>query len=137
MGSLIHLSHLLVIRIGLKITSNLLIEQKANDRHDLIVRVFRMKLKELLSDILKKHAFGRPLAHVYTAESKECGLPHAHTLLIFADEHKQRNPSEYDKTVSAELSDTEHNPIVFGIVRGCMINDPCGLLKNSTPHNIH
>ena len=44
----------------------LLIDQKASDRPDLTVRVFRIKLGELLSDILEKHIFGRPLAHVYT-----------------------------------------------------------------------
>ena len=49
--------------------SSLLSDQKTSDRPDLIVRVFRMKLWELLSDILKKHVFGRPLAHVYTIES--------------------------------------------------------------------
>ena len=37
-----------------EITSSLLIDQKASDRPGLIVRVFRMKLRELHSDILKK-----------------------------------------------------------------------------------
>ena len=49
-----------------EITSSLLINQKASDRPHLVVRVFRMKLRELLSDILKIHIFGRPLAHVCT-----------------------------------------------------------------------
>ena len=45
----------------------LLLDQKASDRPDLIVRVFRLKLKELLSDLIKR-VFGKPLAHVYTIE---------------------------------------------------------------------
>ena len=36
-----------------EITCSLLLNQKATDRPDLIVRVFRQKLRELLNDILK------------------------------------------------------------------------------------
>ena len=51
-----------------EITSALLLDQKASDRPDLIVRVFRLKLKELLSDPIKRQVFGKPLAHVYTID---------------------------------------------------------------------
>ena len=37
-----------------EITSALILNQKAADRPDLIVRVFRMKLRELITDICKK-----------------------------------------------------------------------------------
>ena len=40
--------------------------KSVTDRPDLIVRVFRMKLKEFLNDICNKHVLGKPLAHVYT-----------------------------------------------------------------------
>ena len=40
-----------------EITSGLLLNQKASDRPDLIVRVFRLKLRELLSDITKNNIF--------------------------------------------------------------------------------
>ena len=40
-----------------------LLEQKATDRPDLIVRVFKLKLRELLNDNLKRHVQGKPLAH--------------------------------------------------------------------------
>ena len=116
-----------------EITSSLLIDQKASDRPDLIVRVFRMKLRELLSDILKKHIFGRSLAHFYTIKFQKRGLPHAHILVILDDECKPSDPSDYDKIVSAELLDPEENPILFGVIRRSMIHGPCGLLKSSAP----
>ena len=72
------------------ITSNLLPNQKVTDRPDLVVRVFKLKLRELLNDILKRHILGRPLAHVYTIEFQKRGLPHAHMLIILADECKPR-----------------------------------------------
>ena len=40
--------------LWVEIMSSLLNKQKASDRPDLIVRVFRLKLRELLNDILKK-----------------------------------------------------------------------------------
>ena len=71
-----------------EITSALLLDQKLSDRLDLIVRVFRLKLKELLSDLIKRQVLGKPLAHEYTIEFQKRGLPHAHILLILADEDK-------------------------------------------------
>ena len=58
-----------------EITNSFLIDQKANDRPDLTVRVFRMKLRDLLSDFLKKHILGRPVAHVYTIEFRSVVYP--------------------------------------------------------------
>ena len=73
------------------ISSNLSPNQKVTDRPDLVVRVFKLKLRELLNDILKRHILGRPLAHVYTIEFQKRGLSHAHMLIILADECKPRN----------------------------------------------
>ena len=64
------------------ITSNLLPNQKVTDRPDLVVRVFKLKLRELLNDILKRHILGKPLARVYAIEFQKRGLPHAHMLIV-------------------------------------------------------
>ena len=94
------------------ITSNLLPNQKVTDRPDLVVRLFKLKLRELLDDMLKKHILGRPLAHVYTIEFLKRGLPHAHMLIILADECKPRRPSDYDRIVCAEIPDTTLDSIL-------------------------
>ena len=59
-------------------TSALLLDQKASDRPDLIVRVFRLKLRESLRDLINCHVLGRPLGYVYTIEFQKRSLPHAH-----------------------------------------------------------
>ena len=41
-----------------EITDNLLPGQQPADRPDLVAKVFKMKLKELMTDILKHHIFG-------------------------------------------------------------------------------
>ena len=46
----------------------LLPHQSANDRPDIVSRVFNLKLKELLHDLLQRNAFGQIIAYVYTIE---------------------------------------------------------------------
>ena len=58
--------HLHVILNGKKSLLLLCQIRKATDRPDLFVRVFKMKLRELLDDICTHHVLGRPLAHVDT-----------------------------------------------------------------------
>ncbi|GBL86124.1 hypothetical protein AVEN_89154-1 [Araneus ventricosus] len=45
--------------------------QRPEDRHDIIVRVFNMKLKELLEDICKHGIFGTVLAYIYVIEYRK------------------------------------------------------------------
>ena len=89
----------------------LLFNQKATDRPDLIVRVFRLKLRELLKDICNNHVLGKPLAHVYTIEFQKRGLQHAHILVILESQNKPKDPSEYDKIVCRN-SRSSFNPKV-------------------------
>jgi len=51
-----------------EITNALLPRQTAQDRPDLVARVFQLKLQALLTLINKKNMFDRPVAHVYVAE---------------------------------------------------------------------
>ena len=101
--------------------------------HSGTVRHSTVKLKELLSDLIKRQVFGKPLAYVYTIEFQKRGLPHAHILLILADEDKPRDPSQYDTIVSAEIPDRLDNPRLYNIVKRCMIHGPCGLAKKIAP----
>ena len=105
-----------------EISSALILNQKATDRPDLIVRVFRMKLRELLTDICKNHVLGSPLAHVYTIEFQKLGLPHVHILIILAEHDKPRTPADYDNIVSAEIPDPDLKPRLYSIVKRCIVH---------------
>ena len=54
----------------LYITFTCNLNQKTSDRAYLIVRVFRMKLRELLEVIMTKHVLGKPLEHVIPLNSR-------------------------------------------------------------------
>lgn len=86
-----------------EITENLLPGEKALERPDLIARVFNMKLKALMHDILKKKVLGYAPAHVYTIEFQKRGLPHAHILIILTPEDRFKSIAEVDAAVSAEI----------------------------------
>src|ERR1700689_4332657 len=67
-----------------EITENLAPGQMAQNRLDLVARVFHLKLSALLEDILTNAILGRVVAHIYVIEFQKWGLPHAHILIIFA-----------------------------------------------------
>jgi len=52
------------------------------DRPNLVTRVFKIKLKELINDIHKKHIMGHTIMGIYVIECQKCGLSHAHNLKI-------------------------------------------------------
>ena len=116
-----------------EIQRNLLKGQKAQDRPDIVTRVFRMKLKSLISDIKDRHVFGKTIAHLFVIEFQKRGLPHAHILLIMADDAKPRRAADFDRIVSAEIPDPELHPDLYHTVTKCMIHGPCGPLAKNAP----
>lgn len=72
--------------------------QQPNDRPDIIVRVFHMKLQELLQDISSGVVFGPVNAILYSIEFQKRGLPHVHILVWLANTNrsdKYRNDRSY------------------------------------------
>ena len=67
-----------------EITNELFSNQSAQDRPDLIARVFNMKLKAILKDILKEGIFGKVVAYLHTIKFQKYGFPHAHVLITLA-----------------------------------------------------
>jgi hypothetical protein len=105
----------------------------ANDRPDLVTRVFVGKLQHLLDELLKKGIFGEVVANIHVIEWHKRGLPHAHILLILHFDHKPRGPDEYDRMVSAELPDKDAHPTLFEVVTSCMLHGPYGTINPHCP----
>ncbi|CAF1074549.1 unnamed protein product, partial [Brachionus calyciflorus] len=107
--------------------------QKPNDRPDIVVRVFRIKLKELIDDIKDKEIFGKIDAYFYVIEFQKRGLPHAHILVILSSEFKIRTAADIDKIVKAEIPDKLQYPQAHKTVINSMIHGPCGDLNPRSP----
>jgi hypothetical protein len=81
--------------------------QQPQDRPDLVTRVFKIKLKELISHIHKNHILGRMIVGIYVVEFQKCGLPHAHIVIFFTEDWKPHTLKDVDRMISAELSNSE------------------------------
>ncbi|GBN22120.1 hypothetical protein AVEN_26077-1 [Araneus ventricosus] len=98
--------------------------QRPEDRADIVVCVFKMKLTELLDEIIKRNLFGRVISYIYVIEFQRRGLPHAHIPLTLDTYSKIRTKDDIDKYVSADLPDPIADPLLFQIITRCMIHGP-------------
>ena len=116
-----------------EITANLPPGFSASDRPDIVARVFNLKLKALLDDLLQKHVLGIPVAEVYTIEFQKRGLPHAHILLILNNDDKIRDVEFLDNIICAEIPDRNVDPDLYNVVTTNMMHGPCGVTHPNSP----
>ena len=113
-----------------EITRELLPGQKPTDRPDLITRVFRLKCKELLTDIKQRNIFGLCVADVYIIEYQKRGLPHMHLLVFLSPEFRNLllDPAIIDRIICAELPtpDTDPDGHLTAVVESALMHGPCG-----------
>ena len=96
----------------------------ANDRPDIVARVFRQQVKHLMKLITEHGYYGRRVAHMYVIEFQKRGLPHIHLLLILDQQHRIL-PHEVDEIVSAEVPPVSQ-PVRREKVTTKMVHGPCG-----------
>ncbi|XP_071925512.1 uncharacterized protein [Coffea arabica] len=116
-----------------EIQENLKYGESAQERLDLVSRVFKAKFELLKAEILKKKIFGEVAACVHVIEFQKRGLPHAYILLILKPEYKLLSPEAYDRIVSAEIPDPNKQKYLYSLVVRHMMHGPCGPLK---PDNV-
>ncbi|XP_021728384.1 uncharacterized protein LOC110695463 [Chenopodium quinoa] len=106
--------------------------ETAQDRPDLVARIFRAKFLLLKKEILGKQIFGEVAALVYVIEFQKRGLPHAHFLIILKSDWKMKCPADYDKYVCAEIPPVS-NSNLRRTVLAHMMHGPCGVLNPECP----
>ncbi|XP_066341099.1 uncharacterized protein [Miscanthus floridulus] len=108
-----------------EIMEELLPGQIAQDRPDVVTRVYRARLLNLHDDLIKKGVLGKVAAYAHVTEFQKRGLPHEHFLLIMEPNTKLRSPDDYDKFISAELPDPVKYPVLHKLVCKHMMHGPC------------
>ncbi|POW03398.1 hypothetical protein PSTT_11101 [Puccinia striiformis] len=99
--------------------------QIPSDRPDLVTRLFRLKLENMVEDVIKRDRLGEVAAWVYTIEFQKRGLPHAHFVVFLKPGSVPRTPEAIDCLVTAEIPDPEQEPRLYEIVKRCMLHGPC------------
>ncbi|KIH61441.1 hypothetical protein ANCDUO_08286 [Ancylostoma duodenale] len=97
----------------------------------LCARVFRLRLRSLIKEIVQKQIFGEVVALQYSIEYQKQGMPHAHILVTLRN--KLNSPSKIDEIISAELppypsiNDPERDQklLLFNMVTKFMVHGPC------------
>ena len=94
-----------------EVRDSLAYAQTAEQRCDVIARVFHAKLNSMLSDL--KNKLGKQVVCVHVIEFQKRGLPHAHIVVILAQHDRPRTPDQVDSLSSAEIpplpSDDDHS----------------------------
>ncbi|PIA35515.1 hypothetical protein AQUCO_03500110v1 [Aquilegia coerulea] len=106
--------------------------QNALDRPNLVARVFELKRKAIMKEIIDKQLFGKVVGYVYTIEFQKRGLPHMHALIFLQSNDKIKTTSQVDQFVCAEFPDPNKHPALFETVKKCMIHGPCGERNKSS-----
>jgi hypothetical protein len=92
---------------------------------DIVNRVFALKSRQFIKEIVKDDIFGPVLAYVCRIEWQARGMPHAHMLFILRD--KVMSPRHIDAIISAELPDPEREPMLFSLVTTHMLHGRCDM----------
>ena len=98
---------------------------------DLYNRVFYIKMRALLSDILDHAVLGVVVAFAWSVEFQQRGLPHMHAVFIMRPEDKPHSPEIIDRIVSAQIPDPGVDQDYFLAVTKHMMHGPCGIHKPS------
>ncbi|WVZ78718.1 hypothetical protein U9M48_026381, partial [Paspalum notatum var. saurae] len=105
--------------------------QKPSDRADMVVRVYNMKLEELMQDVRDGTAFGPVSAVLHTVEFHKRGLPHAHIIIWLLQDTSHPTPDFINRFISAEIPDPNEDPLGYALVAEHMMHGPCG---SAFPH---
>ncbi|XP_031095112.1 uncharacterized protein LOC115999399 [Ipomoea triloba] len=106
---------------------------RAEDRPDIVARVFKMKLDALIKEFKVGKLFGPVKALIYTIEFQKRGLPHAHIVIFLGSTAIISSPELMDSLISAEIPDKENDPEYHQAVEDFMIHGPCGVAKKNSP----
>ncbi|KAG5098315.1 hypothetical protein JHK82_048169 [Glycine max] len=104
-----------------------------NNCPDIITRVFKIKLNQLMNDLKHGNISGNIIGYIYTIEWQKRGLPHAHILIFLHPTNKLPNPHDIDQMISAEIPDKQSQAQLFEIVSNHMMHGPCGFANKKSP----
>ncbi|CAN6546421.1 unnamed protein product [Malus baccata var. baccata] len=106
---------------------------KAEDRPDLISRIFKAKLDHMIKYLKSRKPFGEVESVLYTVEFQKRGLPHCHILLWVKKHYKCHSPYDVDSIISAEIPDQRFDKAGYDAVSQYMMHGPCGAANKFSP----
>ncbi|KAK1395279.1 hypothetical protein POM88_014335 [Heracleum sosnowskyi] len=96
------------------------------DAPDIVSRVFKLKLDQLIDLIKNKNYFGRCIGVMHIIEFQKRGLPHVYMLVWLHPNDRPKRVEHVDQIVSAEIPDKEIDPVAYEVVKNYMMHGTCG-----------
>lgn len=112
-----------------EVTRALLPGQAPEDRPDLLARVYRLKLKELHRDVMKRGRLGVCISDVHTVEFQKRGSPHTHNIIILDKHSTPKCAEDVNLLVRATIPDKTEEPLWYELVTEFMVHGPCGTTR--------
>ena len=127
-----------------EITRELRNMETAQDRPDIVARVFKQKKDQLIKDIKFGSVLGKVPAFMWVIEFQKRGLPHMHMLVILSNDDRLNSSVDVDNVISAELppdpetfphnsEQREQAERLESIVLKNMVHGPCGKHNPESP----
>ncbi len=116
-----------------EITNELLPNQQASNHLDLILRVFKLKLKSITNDFFVKGILEKVIAYIHVIEFQKKGLSHTHILIILSPKDKSKTSENFDKLVYAEIPDRNLQSKLYKTISKNIIHRSCGYLNPNLP----
>ncbi|XP_071715040.1 uncharacterized protein [Rutidosis leptorrhynchoides] len=107
--------------------------QRASDRPEIVARIFKQKLDNLMNDIMKGNIFGTCEAGIHIMEFQKRGLPHVHILIWLTRAYKCKTPDDINDLISAEIPNELHDPEGYKAFTEYMLHAPCGRQHKDAP----
>ncbi|XP_031111921.1 uncharacterized protein LOC116015896 [Ipomoea triloba] len=105
----------------------------AEDRPDILCRIFKMKLDCLIKEVKNGELFGPVKSVIYTIEFQKRGLPHAHILIFLKNKADMTSPTYMDSVIKAEVPDKIVDMEYYNAVEEFMVHGPCGIARRNSP----
>ncbi|KAI7934621.1 hypothetical protein MJO29_015884 [Puccinia striiformis f. sp. tritici] len=99
--------------------------EQTYDHPTIVARIFYLKVKSLLVEIVEGGRLGRVIAYVWVIEFQKRGLPHLHLMVTLDEKDRPDTPEKVDLLVCAELPDPEEEPDLYEVISKTMIHGPC------------
>ena len=100
--------------------------QTATDCPDIVLRVFEQKKKTLLK-LIDNSFFGTTIAHIHTIEFQKRDLSLIHLLIFLHPQHRIQDSYYINSMISAQLPDSQLQPLLFAKVTKYMLHSLCGV----------
>lgn len=113
-----------------EVTAELVPGQAPQDHHDILARVFHQRAIKFMGLITEGYIFGHCSCYMYSMAWQNKSLPHIHILVWLTDKIR---PHQIDSFISAEIPNSQDDPLLHHITVSNMLRGPCGHLNCQSP----